>query len=233
VEMSGYTYCMSDIHNDYDSFVEMLDKISFSPQDKMYIVGDVFDRGMKPAELYREIRRHDNITVLRGNHDQWVMEYIYDYYGKGVKNSYYYNTFEFLQEQSSEEEMMEIADWIATLPFYEIVTVDGKRYQLAHARTDAEPEKVTDNSSFLMGYDIDYIHFLREGLADTDYISVCGHIPTANIRAIMCERQVVPHRVWSNYKENVFIIDCGNGYRGEVGRALGCLRLDDNLCFYV
>ena len=231
--MSGYTYCMSDIHNDYDSFVEMLNKISFSPQDKMYIVGDVFDRGMKPAELYREIRQHDNIHVLRGNHDQWVMEYIHNYYGKGVKNSYYYNTFEYLQEQASEEEIIEIADWIAALPFYEIVTVNGKRYQLAHARTDAEPEKVSDSSSFLMGYDIDYIHFLREGLADTDYISVCGHIPTANIRAMVRERQVVPHRVWSNYKGNVFIIDCGNGYRGEVGRALGCLRLDDNLCFYV
>lgn len=70
--MAGKIYCMSDIHNDYDSFREMLEKINFSKEDKLYINGDIFDRGYKPVELYFEILKYqyrNNITCIRGNHD--------------------------------------------------------------------------------------------------------------------------------------------------------------------
>ena len=39
------TYVMSDIHGDYSSFYNMLVKINFSSFDKLFILGDVVDKG--------------------------------------------------------------------------------------------------------------------------------------------------------------------------------------------
>ena len=34
------TYVVSDIHGEYDAFMEILDKIHFSDQDILYVMGD-------------------------------------------------------------------------------------------------------------------------------------------------------------------------------------------------
>ena len=38
------TYCISDIHGEYGRYLEMLEKINFSDEDKLYVLGDVIDR---------------------------------------------------------------------------------------------------------------------------------------------------------------------------------------------
>ena len=37
-------YVVSDIHNDYQKFCELLKMIEFSKEDKLFILGDLFDR---------------------------------------------------------------------------------------------------------------------------------------------------------------------------------------------
>ena len=37
-------YVMSDIHGEYNRYKAMLEKIQFSDNDTMYIIGDVIDR---------------------------------------------------------------------------------------------------------------------------------------------------------------------------------------------
>ena len=44
----GCTYVMSDIHGMGSLLEEMLEKIRFSGQDTLYILGDMIDRGMEP-----------------------------------------------------------------------------------------------------------------------------------------------------------------------------------------
>ena len=36
-------YVMSDIHGQYDKYLAMMDKIRFSDDDHLYIIGDVID----------------------------------------------------------------------------------------------------------------------------------------------------------------------------------------------
>ena len=48
-------YVMSDIHGCYDEFMQMLDLISFSDYDELWIVGDVCDRGPKSMELLQKL----------------------------------------------------------------------------------------------------------------------------------------------------------------------------------
>ena len=38
------TYVISDLHGRYDLYLEMLERIQFSPEDTLYILGDVADR---------------------------------------------------------------------------------------------------------------------------------------------------------------------------------------------
>ena len=45
----GYTYVMSDIHGMSHLLEEMLEKIRFSAEDRLYILGDMIDRGPDPG----------------------------------------------------------------------------------------------------------------------------------------------------------------------------------------
>lgn len=38
-------YCMSDLHGCYRQYMAMLEKIGFSDEDTLYILGDTVDRG--------------------------------------------------------------------------------------------------------------------------------------------------------------------------------------------
>ncbi|MBP3401914.1 MAG: metallophosphoesterase [Clostridia bacterium] len=39
-------YVMADIHGEYELFVRMLEKISFSKNDELYICGDIIERDL-------------------------------------------------------------------------------------------------------------------------------------------------------------------------------------------
>lgn len=48
-------YVMADLHGEGDLFHAMLKKIAFSDVDKLYILGDVVDRGSDGIALLQEI----------------------------------------------------------------------------------------------------------------------------------------------------------------------------------
>ena len=45
------TYVMSDIHGCYDKYMKMLEKIGFSEDDTLYVLGDILDRGPHPVKV--------------------------------------------------------------------------------------------------------------------------------------------------------------------------------------
>ena len=67
-------YVMSDIHGNYDKFHKMLDKINFSENDKLIILGDIIDRGPDGIKLILEISAMDNVKYLGGNHEKMMIE---------------------------------------------------------------------------------------------------------------------------------------------------------------
>lgn len=231
---AGYTYCISDIHNDYDSFARMLKLIQFSEKDKIYIIGDIFDRGEKPLELYYEILKNEkNIVCLCGNHDAWVAEHLYQYVN-GRYKGYYYNTVGLLKSRITEVDMLNLISWIYSLDIQLSVNIEEKQFLLAHAQTSF-PDADKDLNYYLMGAkdSKDYFDFLENGIEG--YVSIIGHTPVDNIREFYGEAREKKNTVWFNRKKNVICIDCANGYRTEVfgKNRLGCIRLDDYQCFYV
>ena len=78
-------YIITDIHNDSWRFMKLLEKIDLKEDDHLYLLGDLFDRCMDhpdPAGVYFQVLKlGKKCTVIRGNHDHWLANYIFHYYG--------------------------------------------------------------------------------------------------------------------------------------------------------
>lgn len=215
-------YVVSDIHNDADGFKELLRQIGFTSEDILIINGDVFDRGEKPVELYFEILKYPNIYMIQGNHDVWVArEILGKYAGEKVGQYISYNTVSILEQRLTPVDMINLANWIKEKPYYINLTLDGKKYQIAHAQTYLTPERLWDKSKIYMGDD-HYEDFIR-GLEEHDeFISVVGHTATED------------KRIWVSESGKTIRIDCGAGYQCyNCSGNLGAIRLNDMEEFYV
>ena len=64
-------YIIGDIHGEYKILLELIDKL---PKDaKLIFVGDLIDRGLQSREIIEYIRAK-NYQVVRGNHEQFMIE---------------------------------------------------------------------------------------------------------------------------------------------------------------
>lgn len=63
------TYLISDIHGEFELFLQLLDLIRFSPSDELIILGDMLDKGERSVALVDFISELDNASVIIGNHE--------------------------------------------------------------------------------------------------------------------------------------------------------------------
>ena len=154
----------------------------------------------------------ERCTIIRGNHDHWLATYILDYYALPERKrrklaSYPYNSFSLLQERLTPIDMQNLANDILAWPLQKMVEIAGKKYLLSHAMTTM-PTNLESENHYLLGSS-DNTAYLQSGI--DGYISIIGHTNTAD----GC--------IWKNDKKNVYIIDCGCGFRNG---KLGCLCLE-------
>ena len=62
-------YCISDIHGYYDLFCRLLDKIRFRDKDKLYVLGDIIDKGPDSIRLAKLLFSMPNVYCIAGNHE--------------------------------------------------------------------------------------------------------------------------------------------------------------------
>ena len=231
-------YVISDIHNDCDRLKRLLKLIDFGAGDHLYVLGDLFDRcdyAPDPVGVYFCILSLGaRCTVVPGNHDKKLRDYILDYYSckegrRKKKAPYKYNSFALLSERLPETDMVSLAEWIGRLPLQCGAEAGGKRFLLAHAMTslpgiEREPDYYLCGEGGGAGDS-----FYKEGVPG--YISVCGHLESGFFKEYG-GNYLTPadHSVWKNDAGNLYMIDCGCGYRD--GR-LGCLCLETGECWYV
>lgn len=74
-------YIITDIHNDNRRFTELLQKINLTEKDHLYLLGDLFDRCEDHADpvgvYFQMLGLGEQCTVIRGNHDHWLANYIF------------------------------------------------------------------------------------------------------------------------------------------------------------
>ncbi len=145
-------YIMSDIHNDNRSLNRMLAAIHFGEKDHLFLLGDLFDRGdydPNPVDLYFTIIRLGNqCTIIRGNHDQGLADYILKYYSMPERKRkkftpYLYNTFNLLKERLTDVDMQNLAHSILTWPVEQEIEIKGKKYYLSHEMNEEKEGYIT------------------------------------------------------------------------------------------
>ncbi len=215
-------YVVSDIHNDADGFKGLLKEIQFSEDDILIIDGDIFDRGDKPVELYFEILKYSNIYVVQGNHDVWVKKEIKEKFAREKVSKYLiYNTISIMEQRLTPVDMIKIAEWIDSKPYYINLNLNGRLFQIAHAQTFLTPGRLLQKSKLYMG-DAHYEDFLAGREENKNFISVVGHTCTDD------------RKIWISDSGKTIRIDCGNGYKCYNGKtSLGAIRLNDLKEFYV
>lgn len=229
-------YVIGDIHNEAKKLNSILDQIRLKGEDELFLLGDIFDRGGEEADPVGTYFLLSGIQGkchwIRGNHDQWLAEYIRNYFSaserkKSGVRSYSYNSFELMKLRLTEADMLYLADLIDALPLQKEIYVDGESYLLAHAMT-SYPSIEEAKDYYLMGnWELD--SFLLDGIEG--YISLCGHTPTGNMiwKTDGMYLDDDKNSIWVNGKKNVFLIDCGSGFAG--GR-LACMCLETGERFY-
>lgn len=222
-------YVMSDLHGMYDKYIEMLKKINFNKNDKLYILGDVVDRGDKSIPLLRYIMNQKNVEMIIGNHEDMMLKSCID------SNRVYHSCWmsnggvSILQqlENLRISDQHEILNYLKERPLYKIVD----KYILVHAGLLAIPLENININDYMNQQDSEYLLWERNDLVYnpipsdhilSDYTIIFGHTPTVYLNGIK------PMQIFK--KDNLIGIDCGSCFKG--GR-LACLRLDDMKEFYV
>ena len=232
------TYVMSDLHGEYDLYIKMLEKISFSEADTLYILGDILDRGSGPIRIMLDVMQRHNVHVLAGNHCvmaleclKFLMHEITEVQIEKIEEEMYEKLLCWVQNGGGSTilefsklnalQRTEIIDYIENLELYAEVTVNDKNFILVHAglRNFSEDKPMWE-------YELDELVWTRPDYEIPYYnekFVVSGHTPTAVIIGN-------PKPGYIFKMNNHIAIDCGACFKR--GR-LGCLRLEDMVEYYV
>ena len=228
------TYAMSDLHGRYDLYMKMLEKINFCKTDKLYILGDLVDRGEEGMRIILDVAKRDNVIPLMGNHDYMALmilsslarelrpgeaadlrELIDGWRFDGGMATYH----EYKKLTPKEQKLALMT--IDSFRHYAEVRIGEREFVLCHGgiRDYSDKRPLSD-------YTIEDLAFYREDYSKSKFAKrgkylITGHTPTAAIDG--AEEGKI-------YKTRDHIaIDCGAVF----GYGLGCICLDTMEEFYV
>lgn len=136
-------YCISDIHGRKDRFDQFCTMLK--PEDHVYVLGDVIDRGNDGMNILLDIMHNDQFTLLLGNHEHMMHQFLkslrtYDHH---LKNTYEmtwlymngglatYEAYRMLDKKTQDE----VYEYIDKLPLMiPNVQVNDKTYYLVHSK---------------------------------------------------------------------------------------------------
>ena len=228
---------MSDIHGEYDKFIEILEKIDFKDSDTLYILGDILDRGPNPIKTMLKVMEMPNVFTLLGNHELMALDCLEFLKTELTDESIDLLTYEaldnlYLWEMNGcrttinefrdidSEQKDAIIEYIQDMYTYIELEVNNQKYLLVHAglgnfSLDKRMEDYTINELVWDRSDYSKRYF-------EDKYVISGHTPT-----MIIEDNPNPGYIYR--KNGHIVIDCGACYKG--GR-LSCLCLDTDKEYY-
>ncbi len=226
------TYCISDLHGRFDLYRSMLEKISFSPDDTLYILGDVVDRGNEGLKILLDIADRDNVIGIMGNHDFVALTVLLNTDNSGLlidekkklaiawKQDGGTETYNEYKNLSPLDRALALVTLDGFRHFAE-VTVGENTFILCHGGiANYTADKPLDE------YTLGDLAFEREDYTKPKFgvpnkYLVTGHTPTVAIEG------ATEGKIYRNHDH--IAIDCGAVF----GFGLGCICLDTLEEFYV
>ena len=238
-------YLVSDVHGCLKTLQALLEQVNFDEEkDKLFILGDIIDRGLLIWELYEWVKQRyeKSVYMILGNHESEFIVDVFTLKGRQIldnkeeiteENERYvkacrkhrfpidhYKTIERLtgdMYKKTIDDLLEMALFFEDLPLYYEIEMNGINYRLVHACCREDLEETT----------LDEFVWDRS-LAETDYFVdnttvIYGHTPT-----IVYEDGNI--NIEENKETNArkINIDCGCVF----GNKLCLFRLNDEAVFY-
>ncbi len=243
-------YTVSDLHGQYDTFIRGLEKIGFSDDDYLYVIGDAIDRGPKGINILMHIKKHKNMDLIIGNHEFMMLNAVdpdgkkkcngqdaelwLDYNG-GRKTFPDYGRLPVNQRKS-------LLEWLNSRYLIKIIEVGDRKFCLTHSYyRKALENMIYSEVSYWDIWNIVWTSMYRYGdethgeniyKDHPEYTFITGHVPVLRVM-----------RSWKaqpDYNElmilqdgNLIDIDgaCAMGYQEGVNNGALFLRLDDMKVF--
>ncbi len=133
-------FVISDIHGHYDEMINALNKSSYNDNNSnhhLIVIGDMFDRGSQSKEVLEylyNLNLYNKATIILGNHDYFIIEFLDADYNRTKFNIKYNGTGDTISsfldiKYDVEMDLQEIRDkiikkyaylndWLKSLPLY-------------------------------------------------------------------------------------------------------------------
>lgn len=257
------TYVLSDIHGRLAALDRMLERIGLGDNDQLFVLGDMIDRGADPVGVLRHIHALPCAHVLRGNHEELMLDALNNPKNALARVNWARNggiSTALGLSACSDDERLELIEWVSSLPAYAYTFVSNRPYLLVHAGIRpgvGQVPSVWDEKSceaFLAEQIPEDLTWIREdfwshptGLVSqegTGPVVIAGHTPVI-LAEKLCDApgnsaineegfaQILycgRSEATGNVADRIDI-DCGCAVGAGFGR-LGVLRLDDGAEFY-
>ncbi len=231
-------YVMSDIHGEYDKYKAMLEKINFSDEDELYILGDVIDRGPEPVKILADMSMRHNVYPVFGNHELMALDVLRVLVADVTEDNYAthlttesINKMYIWQKNGGDvtlaqfkaikpQKRLELLEYMEEFAPYEICEIGSKKFILVHSTlgADFDESRPLDslNYAFLA---FDRTSYNRRFFSDDNTFVVSGHTPTIAVHG-----SPTVYRCCNNIN-----IDCGAVFGGR----LACLCLNTMKEYYI
>ena len=227
---------IGDIHGEYDKLLDLYGKIEFNPaEDLLVFLGDYIDRGPKPLETLDWMLKRRNrprIVMLRGNHDQMMLDHYVpkklqrklgwnepkDDYGehwlynggKATDRTLRQCAARIAEKRGKPAALRAVASicrFIAGLPLFHRVEVEGRTYFFCHAGIDpVRPLDEQDPHDLLWIREEFIFHYTKSPMV------VSGHTVVGGIRSLLG----MEAKLWPIIQDNMIMVDTGACYGGPL-----------------
>ena len=136
-------YVCSDLHGQYDIYKTILGQLK--KDDKLYILGDVIDRGPGGIKILQDIMQHkDQIEFFAGNHELMMIQSLFLQDERQRKNWTKNNGGDITEEEFNKlpkEDQENIRNFLMSSLVYKEIEVNGENIYLVHAKAATERGK--------------------------------------------------------------------------------------------
>lgn len=238
------TYVCSDIHGRYDRYNKLLEKIDLQETDKLYVLGDVIDRGTEGIEILQDIMKRANVELLLGNHEYMMLNSLLSFL-EGVETRKNIHLSNWLDHRNggiqtldkflnlSDEDKADIIQFLLKLSVIKVISLSDRKIHLSHSYTIKDLQKenygltdVSDKQLFEIVWKSPFRNdklFVSPNNYRADLTYIVGHVPVQKVAGEISIIQA----------GNIINVDCGCAYGSDCKNYLGCLRLDDLEDFYI
>lgn len=231
-------YVSSDWHGTpVDKIQRLLQQVHFSADDDLFVLGDVIDRGEHGVELIKYMMYEPNITLIRGNHEQMLLdcEFLFEEVTEESVDRFDIQKARALSLWQSnggeptitglcrEHHTMRtlILEYLQDTPLYDTVSVGGRDYLLVHAGIGQSANGTHKKLSECSDYDFLWTRPYLNTRYSTAFTTVLGHTPT-HFYGAQYRGKILKTETWINVDTSA-----------ATGLPPALLRLDDLAEFYL